>query len=239
MHAAGGTVSTLDDLSKWLKFNVNQETSIIKHSDSFKELHETTTPQDKEYFTYQRFSYSLGWDIAKYRGETILTRFGGYGGISFHMSFIPSKKLGVIAFMNEDRAYLLPHLAANYLYNLSTSSANAEDIFDKERAFFNKAYDRANTQAADNFSEVTFDDNNKAMIGTYTNELGWPDIEISKNDEGYLFRWGILSGPVFHSPKAEKSYIAKLGPLDRSFKLIKSEGHIKGLINGSLKYKKD
>jgi len=43
MHAAGGILSTINDLSKWLQTNINQDNKIIKSAISWKALHEPTT----------------------------------------------------------------------------------------------------------------------------------------------------------------------------------------------------
>jgi len=105
MHAAGGIISTINDLSKWLSANIGED-NILLNKNSWSELHTSTTPQDKRYFTYHRTGYSLGWDIAEYQKEKILTRFGNLAGISFHISFMPEKKIGIIAFSNDNRAYI-------------------------------------------------------------------------------------------------------------------------------------
>ena len=101
----------------------------MNSKESFKDLHGKSTDQERTYFTYDRFGYSLGWDLATYQQDTILTRFGGYAGISFHLSFIPSKKIGIVAFSNENRAGRLPHLMANYVYNLIGKNSKSEDSY--------------------------------------------------------------------------------------------------------------
>lgn len=238
MHAAGGTITTINDMAKWLQFNINQETSIVKNKGSFVELHQATTTQKKTYFTYERVAYSLGWDIATYHGETILTRFGGYGGISFHASFMPSKKLGIIAFSNEERAYALPHLAANYLYNLVLEDDSADEIFELEKQSFKKAYDTQNKRALTKEMQLRFSDTNNELIGTYKADDNWPDIIITKSRDMYLFKWGVLSGPILAYSNSDQPFIAALGPISRSFSVQKEKIGITILTNGSIKYTK-
>lgn len=238
MHAAGGIVSTINDLAKWLQFNINQDTSILKSKNAFTELHQATTIQKKTYFTYQRVAYSLGWDIATYNGETILTRFGGYGGISFHASFMPSKQLGVIAISNEERAYKLPHLAANYLYNLASNIQSAETIFANEKHSFQKGYDYQNKHSLDIKMQLPSSSTNNQLIGRYQTDNNWPEITISQSGDGYLFQWGELSGPILKSSEQERPFIAALGALNRRFSVTKQGENIIALTNGSLKYTK-
>lgn len=231
MHAAGGIISTINDLSKWLSANIRED-SILMDKNSWLELHTSTTPQDKEYFTYQRSGYSLGWDIAKYGNEKILTRFGGLAGISFHISFMPDKKIGVIAFSNDNRDYLLPHLMADYAYNL-INALPADSIFKSEKTKFDKIFDSENEIIYPKDSEIlTINDDNDKIIGTYQNTENWPTISISKKDNYYIFNWGVLNGKIYENE--EKGYFSNLGVLSRDFK-IENET----LLTGSLIYKKE
>jgi CubicO group peptidase (beta-lactamase class C family) len=116
MHAAGGIISTIDDLSIWLSANIREDEALMS-KEAWVNLHTAVAEQNRTYFTYNRTGYSLGWDIAEYQNEKILTRFGGLAGISFHISFMPEKKLGIIALTTDNRAFVLPHLMANLAYN--------------------------------------------------------------------------------------------------------------------------
>lgn len=230
MHASGGIISTMNDMSKWLAANINQD-HVLLNNDSWEDLHTSTATQDKKYYTYHRSGYSLGWDIAEYRNNMILTRFGGLAGISFHISFMPDKKLGVIAFSNDNRAYLLPHLMANYAYNLINEQP-ADSIFKSEETLFNQSFERENEVQYPADSEmlmVNMDNDN--IIGTYQNSKKWPTIKIYKEGDHYIFNWGILKGKVFRND--EDGYSSNLGVLSRDFKV--SNGT---LITGSLIYKK-
>jgi hypothetical protein len=239
MSAAGGTISTLSDLAKWLKFNINQETSIVKDKSSFDELHGETTKQDRTYFTYRRHGYSLGWDIATYQSDTILTRFGTYGGISFHLSFIPTQKIGIIAFSNQAGVNRLPHLIANYAYNLLAQKPDVEKIFEIEKKQFVELYERnkKNLLPSDDML-IEAPDKNDMLVGFYKNDNEWPDIVIKKEDSNYQFKWGILSGPVYKIPDPDRPYLSSLGPIMRTFNVHEKNGVVDSLFTGSLKYKK-
>ncbi len=238
MHAAGGTISTINDLAKWLQFNIAQETSIVKSKRAFVDLHQATISQQKTYFTYERIGYSLGWDVALYHGETILTRFGGYGGISFHASFMPSKKLGVIAFFNDNRGYKLPHLAANYLYNLLVNKADANQLFDEEKLLFKAGVEQQIKQALSIDMQLKTSERNDQLIGEYQSKDGWPEILITKSKNSYTFTWGELSGPMLHLGDKEQSYVAALGVINRQFSIVREGKQVVSLINGSLIFEK-
>lgn len=237
MSAAGGTISTVNDLSKWLQFNINRETSIIKNKRSFDELHGQTVQQNRTYFTYKRHGYSLGWDIATYQADTVLTRFGTYGGISFHLSFMPARKVGIVAFSDEDGLHRLPHLMANYAYNLLIQKPNVEDIFNSEKEQFVELYER-NKKDPLPAEDMLFKDSqeNDKLVGRYKNDKNWPEIIITNKEKSYEFKWGVLAGPIYKSADANRPYQASLGPLMRTFAVHKNNGFVDSLFTGSLKY---
>lgn len=231
MHASGGIISTVNDLSRWLSANIAQDAQLLTKN-SWNELHTSTMPQDKEYFTYDRIGYSLGWDVAQYQRDTILTRFGGLAGISFHISFIPEKKIGIIAFSSDNRAYLLPHLMANYAYN-KLDLKSADSIFEEEKIKFEKAFANENEIVYPKESQLLKQDKAyKKMLGSYRSNAGWPSIRISEKDHHYIFNWGVLTGEIYKTEAG--SYTSNLGFLSRDFE-IKNDT----LTTGSLIYVKE
>ncbi|NMH86997.1 serine hydrolase [Flavivirga sp. Y03] len=227
MHASGGIISTLNDLSKWLNVNMKQD-EILLSKNSWADLHTSTTEQDREYFTYKRIGYSLGWDIAKYQNNTILTRFGGLAGISFHISFLPNKNIGIIAFSTDSRANILPHLMANYAYN-QLNSLPADSIFKEEKKKFSEVFEKKNKKLDFNASDILENDPSHSILGVYQNKLGWPKISITKKDNYYIFNWGVLNGKIYKTEKGK--LLTRLGVLNRTFE-IKNDS----LLTGSLIY---
>jgi CubicO group peptidase (beta-lactamase class C family) len=238
MHAAGGTISTINDLAKWLRFNINQESSLLSNKQSFKELHQATTTQNKKYYTYQRTGYSLGWDIATYNEQPIITRFGGNAGISFHASFMPKSKIGVIAVSNDQRAFLLPHLAANYVYNLALKNKIAWQLFEKEKRGFKRAFDREVNRSLSNSMLLPNTQENDKYLGVYVNNEGWPEIRIEKLDDIYHVQWGLLTGKLLASNNSTTPLLVSFGPLNREMSIVNDNGIIT-LTNGSIKFQKE
>ena len=230
MHASGGVISTINDLSKWLSANIRQDEKLMKKS-AWSDLHSSTTVQDRAYFTYKRTGYSLGWDVAEYQKELILTRFGGLAGISFHISFLPEKDIGIIAFSTDNRAFALPHLMANYAYN-QLNSLNADSIFKIEKERFNKSFEKENEISyPDETSLLEQTPSNNTIVGEYRTTSDWPAISISNHDNHYIFHWGVLNGKIYKTE--EGRFLSRLGVLERKFK-IKNDS----LITGSLIYTK-
>lgn len=231
MHASGGIISTVNDLSKWLSANIRKDSRLLT-LESWNDLHTSTTPQEKVYFTYNRKGYSLGWDVVEYQGDTILTRFGNLAGISFHISFIPEKKIGIVAFSSDNRAYVLPHLMANYAYN-KINQNSADSILKNEKMKFDKAYDIEN--------KIKYPDENQLLknctsineiVGNYRSTSNWPSIIIIQSEDHYIFNWGVLNGKIYKTVNG--SYTTNLGVLSRDFQ-IKNDS----LTSGSLIYVKE
>ncbi|MGH1364579.1 MAG: serine hydrolase domain-containing protein [Calditrichia bacterium] len=234
MNPSGGTLSTLSDLSKWLHANINQSPILFKSAAAWKEMHEPTVSQDRTYFTYKRHGYSLGWDIATYQSDTLLTRFGGFAGISFHASFFPGRKTGIVAFSNDPRATRLTHIAANYAYNLLNESLDAETIFATEMQQFDEVFERNKKRFQPAEKDIIPTSNeNDALLGNYKNDSGWPAIIIDKQEETYRMTWGIQSGVIYKSADPDAPFVGMLGAITRHFRVEKDS-----LFTGSLHYKK-
>jgi len=238
LHAAGGSVSTLDDMAKWLQFNLKQSNELSTAADFFTPLHAPTTSQEKTYYTYERTGYSLAWDIANYHDNTILTRFGGYAGLSFHASFMPEQGVAVIAFFNDQRGYLLPHLAANLAYNLVIAPELAQSRYAEEMQDVEKSIAREQANSLAPSSRVSYTTEWQDQLGTYINTDGWPAITLAEKDNQVWLSNGVLKGPLYANEKEEGGYVVNLGSLRRPIKLSVSEAEEDTLMNGSLEYLK-
>ncbi|WP_417446410.1 serine hydrolase domain-containing protein [Kangiella sp.] len=236
LHAAGGNISTLADMAKWLTFNLTQGKELSTSADFFEILHKPTTSQDKRYFTYERTGYSLAWDIADYHGDTILTRFGGYAGVSFHASFMPEEGVAVVAFFNDQRGYVLPHLAANFAYNLVTSPELAQSRYANEVKRFEKSFAREQANALDRNNRIAFTTEWKDRLGAYVNTDGWPEIVVYQNGNDVWLRSGGLSGPVYAVEGETGSFVVNLGPIRRPIKFSTTPVGDVTMLNGSLEY---
>lgn len=227
MHASGGIISTVNDLSKWLSANIRRDNKLLSNK-SWDALHNLIVIQNKKYFTYDRVGYSLGWDVAKYCDTKILTRFGGFGGISFHISFMPEKKIGVVALSNDSRAYLLPHLMANYAYNKLVLSS-AETRFNSENEIFREELENNSSIVYPHRTDLLKPClENDRMLGIYKTSTELPSIRIFRKERFYYIKIGVLEGKIYKI--AGDNYFSFLGPLKIGFKTEKGSVFINGLI---------
>jgi len=193
MHAAGVILLTVNNLSKWVSANIRED-HILLNNTSWSELHIPTTIQDRYWFTYHRSGYCLGWDTAEYQDQKMLTRLGGFAGISFHMSSMPSNKIGVVAFTNDNRASVLPHLMANYAYNL-INELPADIIIERETKIFGKVFESENETAYPEDSNLLpASEKYDKLIGAYENTKNWPEIFIYRKNNHHNNKWVFFRG---------------------------------------------
>jgi CubicO group peptidase (beta-lactamase class C family) len=105
MQSAGGLVTTLVDMSRWLEANINDgrvDGLQILPAAAVHEAHKllaVTASTGPGFFP--QVGYGLGWQISRIGNDTILVHGGGFPGFATHMSFIPSRRIGVAVMANE------------------------------------------------------------------------------------------------------------------------------------------
>ncbi len=121
MHAAGGMVSSAEDMAKWLIVNMNDGKFEGKQIISAASLEEILAPQinqKRDFYKFKRYGYSLGWNIGTYNGDKFIHCFGEFPGFRPHVSFMPEHRTGVVVLVNESTdAFLLPDLIATDIYD--------------------------------------------------------------------------------------------------------------------------
>ena len=117
--ATGGLISSVEDLSKWMIFNLNNgvhngDTLLSKSTrnivwtphNNFVVDH--TAPND---FGRHFNAYGLGWGLSDYRGRLRVGHTGGYDGMITALTLIPDENLGVVVLTNGLKS---PIMAATY-----------------------------------------------------------------------------------------------------------------------------
>jgi CubicO group peptidase (beta-lactamase class C family) len=121
MQAAGGHVTTAHDLSRYLLAEINggrvEGRQVIAEA-AIRETQRKQVDQDRDFGSFHRFGWGLGWDLATYGGETVLQRFGGFQGFHSHLSFMPARNIGVVVLANGGGASgLIADLVATHAYD--------------------------------------------------------------------------------------------------------------------------
>jgi CubicO group peptidase (beta-lactamase class C family) len=136
MHAAGGVVSTADDLARWLVANINDgrvDGAQVLPAAAVRESHrlQVVLPTEVPFGAFRRFGYGLGWYWGTYDGDTVLHHFGGYAGARAHVSFMPSRRVGVAVLLNASGpAADVADLVATAVYDVMLGKPDRAARFD-------------------------------------------------------------------------------------------------------------
>ena len=214
MHAAGGLITTAEDLARWLELNVNQGRvggRQVLPREAFEIAHRQYATLSATFGPYRRYGYALGWYWSEYEGQTLVHHFGGFSGWRAHVSFMPSTRNGVAVVTNTSGlAFEVPDLVANYAYDRLASrsdlTAVTETRLNELRASIDK--DRA-AMAADLAKRAartpTLLREPSVYAGTYANR-DWGTITVRRSSSELRASLGKLEGKLepFTEPDAAR-----------------------------------
>ena len=188
---AGAVNSNVNDMSKWIKFLLNEGSAdgkaLIAKS-TLNELFESHTPMplgpsDKYLFPDMHFhSYALGWDVFDYHGKKIVNHSGGLDGMISHICLVPEEKLGFVILTNS-----INYLPDALMYKILDDyfKTPEKDWSKLYLSFFEnnekrKAISKADAEKARNKnSKPTL--NLENYVGTYSSEL-YGDATVTLNN---------------------------------------------------------
>jgi hypothetical protein len=109
MGAAGGIISSAEDMLKWMRFQFNG--GIIGTDTLFTKGEQMTmwTPhvnypvsdRAREVYGGRNFNgYGLGWGTSEYHGKQMVSHTGGYDGMYSAVTLLPGEKIGVVVLTN-------------------------------------------------------------------------------------------------------------------------------------------
>lgn len=104
---AGSIVSTVNDMLKWVQFNLNNgkvgDKQLISEA-AMKEMHKANMLMSEPLLMPCKemdfFSYGMGWFVETYRGHVMVEHGGNINGFSALVTMIPDQKLGVVTLTN-------------------------------------------------------------------------------------------------------------------------------------------
>lgn len=122
--AAGGIVSSVSDMSKWMMMNLNGGEWDNRRYIDKEQQNLLWTPHNnfklsegaKEFLPGRHFSgYGLGWSLMDYYGNLMVSHGGGYDGMYSRVVMVPDQKLGVVVLTNSMEGISSP--LAMYIVN--------------------------------------------------------------------------------------------------------------------------
>ncbi len=207
MNSAGGHLSTLHDLARWTI--VQMDSGVVDGRRVFPKsavvlsqtlIAKQTREQAKKFAYFDREGWGSGWEIGSYEGERMISRFGGYGDIRSHLSFLPARRIGVVAISTGGNPVATDLIAA-FAYDLEAGRSDA-----RERAA--ARLDTLQMQLAGQLKSIARTDSVRAarqlqplahllaqFVGSYVEpDYGTISFDLTKGKLRY--RWGDVYGPV-------------------------------------------
>lgn len=133
MHAAGGLVTTAEDLARWLEAQVTHglvDGRQVLPTEVVRETHRPQAEVSARFDRFHRRAYGLGWYVADYDGETLVHHFGSFPGYRAHVSFMPEHGIGVAVLANTTGlGFFVPDLVATYVYDRLTGRPGLDSIY--------------------------------------------------------------------------------------------------------------
>lgn len=120
MHAAGGMISSTNDIANFIKVQLNNgklDGQQIFPAKVIEKSQQAIAVTGSSYENFKREHYAWGWHMGPYLGEKLFHHFGGYAGTHSHLSFMPDKGLGIVILNNDDMlASKLTSVVVNAIY---------------------------------------------------------------------------------------------------------------------------
>jgi hypothetical protein len=207
MNSAGGHLATVADLARWI--TVQMDSGRIEGRQVFppsavalghRMLAAHTREGSRRFAQFTRDGWGAGWDLGRYEGEPMVSRFGGYSATRSHISFLPRRRIGFVGETTAEVAGPIIHLLAALVFDLE---AGRPEGMGRARARLEALVDslpaaRAQVAASDSVRSARQKAPSRP-IGSFAGVFeapGYGRIGFEARGGGLWFRWGVLSGPV-------------------------------------------
>ena len=191
MGAAGGIISSSNDMAKWMIMNLNGGTwDDVKYFDK-EQQNLMWTPHNnfklsegsKEAIPGRHFAgYGLGWSMIDYHGTLSVSHGGGYDGMYSRVMMIPDIKLGIVVLTNSMEGISTPltyYIANQYLQkDMRDWSKEGLERAKSDNDHKNKVMERRTLRVPDTEPSKGL----QAFVGKYTDPM-YGDITISLKNE--------------------------------------------------------
>lgn len=198
MAAAGGVISSANDMAKWLRVlldhgKIDDDHRLFSDASSRRmwSLH-TILPfseaSQKRSPTTHFKAYGLGWSLSDYKGRMTVSHGGGYDGMYSHVLLVPEENLGVVVLTNSMTGIasaLTNTIVDEFLQGEKTDWLTQGLERDRQnRSDFYQRIKDATTPKAEN-TQPSHD--KQANVGTYRCPL-YGDATVSQEDDKLVLR---------------------------------------------------
>ncbi len=237
MHAAGGLMTSADDMARWLAANADR-TALPTAAYEQAQTSLVAAEADQEGIACQ--GYSLGWRTCLVAGEPVLLHGGGYTGARSGMAIMPRLGVGVAVMTNSDSmtGYLSGALIKAFLSNLLDPTYQPErpEAFgaafgERLSAQMRRRQDRlAQALAEPMWRGWAWTPDVKALdayVGRYRAKLG--EVTITREGDGLRLRLGAFERIL--TPAAPDLFGAQSSPIapPEQTRFVRENGRIVGV----------
>lgn len=207
MNSAGGHVVTLGDLARWVTVQMDSgmldgkrvfppEAVALSH----RMIASHTVPQSKRFTYFDRAGWGAGWDIGSYEGEPMVSRFGSYFTTRSHLSWLPRRRIGVVAQVNGRPGWNATDLIAALVYDLEAGRPGARETADRRLQELIRPLGPGLRSLAANDSvrasrQKPLGRPLSDFVGEYGHEV-FGTFALLERNGALAYRWGALFGPV-------------------------------------------
>jgi CubicO group peptidase (beta-lactamase class C family) len=207
MNSAGGHLATVGDLARWVSVHLDSgriDGRRVFPRDVVALSHHMLARQTREdrmrFGPFDREGWGMGWDLGSYKGEPMLSRFGGYASFRSHLSMLPARRIGVVAQTNGVGAGAATDLIATFAYDLEAGRPDARAAAAAKLDSLVARLPRLRAQSARSDSvraarQAPLRRPLSDFAGSYFNEQ-FGALEFIVSDGALRFRWGVLEGPT-------------------------------------------
>jgi CubicO group peptidase (beta-lactamase class C family) len=205
MNSAGGHLSTVHDLARWItaqmdsgRIDGQQLLPAAAVTQSHTLLARHTRDAARRFAMFDRTGWGAGWDLGAYDGEPMVSRFGSYSTTRSHVSFLPARRVGVVAMTNGRFASSATDIVAAYAYDLAAGRRDA-------RARATERVDSLQAEQQRAGARVAASDSARAarqrplliapalLTGRYHHE-GLGTFTLRADGDRVRWQWGVLEG---------------------------------------------
>ncbi len=194
MHAAGGIVTSAEDLARWLEVHINDgvlDGRRVFPADLVQRVRAPLATQDGELGGIRRHGYALGWNVGTLDGDTILDHGGGFPGFRTSLSFMPGRRIGVAVLVNDGfTGGPLADAVTHYVYDRLIRGASVDATWETRIATFPDQLRQARAGiAADRSRRAARPQTLPHPLAAYTG--------VFENDELGTMEWRVVEGRLF------------------------------------------
>jgi len=203
---AGSINSCVNDLSKWLKLQLNNGTfdnKVIFSKATNREMWSPQTIQTISAGSARMFpsthfkAYAFGWGVNDYLGYQIVSHSGGYDGMTSYTCLVPEKKIGFIIVTNKNSSLFMPLAYRTLDVLLGGKEKDWSTFFlenNKKQAEYSKTQAIEEEKARAKNTKPTLD--LAEYTGTYSGELYGNSVVELKNGE---LTFSFIPAPKFNA----------------------------------------